>query len=137
MSAAVVALALAISGCDDSTTKPQQSPSPSQPVSTSSEPASTSSEPNTPTQAAGTITLEVTGTGDVYAIWSEPFGQLVTDHATLPFSKSFSLPAETKYVSLNWTTRDDNPKGCKITVDNKVVVEQAPGGGDGQCVFNR
>jgi hypothetical protein len=132
LSAAVVALA--ISGCNNSKTQPPQSTS-AQPASTSSQPASTPAS-TTPAQPAGKITLEVNGSGDVYAIWSEPFGQLATDHATLPLSKSFDLPADVKSVSLNWTSRDDNPKGCKITVDDKVVVEHAPGT-DTQCVFER
>ncbi|MDT5093067.1 MAG: hypothetical protein QOH60_2430 [Mycobacterium sp.] len=141
LSAAVVALAVA--GCNGASTKPQTSPSsPSgsgstAPASTSSQPVTTTS-PTTTAQAAGTITLEVTGSGDVYAIWAEPFGSLASDHATLPFSKSFPLPADLNYVALNWTSRDDNPKGCKITVDTKVVVEHPPApAGVEPCVFQR
>ncbi|MDT5008545.1 MAG: hypothetical protein QOH57_162 [Mycobacterium sp.] len=126
MSAAVIALVVGVSGCGDNTKHPPQSTS-AQPVSTSS---------SSSVQPAGRITLEVNGSGDVYAIWSDPFGQLATDHATLPFSKTFPMPADAKYVVLNWTSRDDNPKGCKITVDDKVVVEHAPGT-DTQCIFQR
>jgi hypothetical protein len=134
LSMAVVALAVA--GCNGASTKPQTSPS-SPSGSGSTEPVTTTS-PTTTAQAAGTITLEVTGSGDVYAIWAEPFGSLASDHATLPFSKSFPLPADLNYVALNWTSRDDNPKGCKITVDTKVVVEHPPApAGEEPCVFQR
>jgi hypothetical protein len=134
MSAGIVALALVTSGCDDGATKPRQSTTPS--ASNTSE-AITTPPATTPAQAAGTITLEVNGSGDIYAIWAEPFGDLAKDHATLPFSKSFPLPADLNYVALNWTSRDDNPKGCKITVDNKVVVEHAPSPTEDACVFQR
>jgi hypothetical protein len=139
MSAVIVALALAVSACNSSSTKPQQSSPTSPSASTSSSEAGSPSPSTTATsaQAAGTIVLEVTGSGDVYAIWAEPFGSLASDHATLPFSKSFPLPADVNYVALNWTPRDDNPKGCKITVDNKVVVEHAPAAGVDPCVFQR
>jgi hypothetical protein len=133
ISASVVALALAMSGCDDSATKPQQSPSPS--ASNSSE--AITPPTTTPAKPDGTITLEVNGSGDVYAIWSDPFGDLAKDHATLPFSKSFPLSADTMSVSVNWTSRDDNPKGCKITWNDKVVTEKPPSPGDGQCVWQR
>jgi hypothetical protein len=138
LSAPVVALAVALSGCNSNSPKPQQSPPPSQSASTSSATGSPSpSTTATSAQAAGTVTLEVTGSGDVYAIWAEPFGSLASDHATLPFSKSFPLSADVNYVALNWTSRDDNPKGCKISVDNKVVVEHAPAASVEPCVFQR
>jgi hypothetical protein len=47
-------------------------------------------QPQTPS-AQSTITLEVVGSGDVYAIWSDPFGQVAGDHTKLPFSKSYPL----------------------------------------------
>ena len=79
---------------------------------------------------------EVTGSGEVYSVWSDPFGQVGGDHTKIPFTKSFTLPADEDYVALTWTSRDDNPKGCKITVDNKVVVEK-PLGTTENCVFTR
>jgi hypothetical protein len=89
-----------------------------------------------PAPANATVVLEVTGSGEVYAIWSDPFGQVASDHTKMPFSKSFTLPADENYVALTWTSRDDAPKGCKITVDNKVVVEKPLGTAD-NCVFTR
>ena len=133
MSAAVVALTLTVSGCENSTPK-AQNPSPS--ASNTSE-AITPPPTTTPAKPDGTITLEVNGSGDVYAIWSDPFGDLAKDHATLPFSKSFPLSADTMSVSVNWTSRDDDPKGCKITWNDKVVIEKPPSPGDGQCVWQR
>lgn len=94
-------------------------------------------QPKPTTQAAGsTIVLEVTGSGEVYSIWSIPFGQVGGDHTKIPFSRSYPLPADEDYVSLNWTSRDDAGKGCRITVDGKVVVEQ-PTGTAQDCVFTR
>ena len=91
-------------------------------------------QPQTP--QASTIVLEVTGSGEVYSIWSIPFNQVAPDHTKMPFSKSYPLPADEDYVSLTWTSRDDSPKGCRITVDNKVVVEK-PLGTKEDCVFTR
>ena len=123
LSIAVVALAIAVSGCQQDSKPPaQQSPSPQV----------TASAP--PTES--TIVLEVTGSGEVYSIDSLPFGDLAEDHTMVPFSKSFPLPADEDYVALNWTSRDDQPKGCKITVDGKVVVEK-PLGTTENCVFTR
>jgi hypothetical protein len=87
-------------------------------------------------QAQSTIVLEVTGSGEVYSIWSDPFGQVAPDHTKIPFSKSFPLPADENYVALTWTSRDHAGKGCKITVDDKVVVEK-PVGTTENCVFTR
>ncbi|WP_067852058.1 hypothetical protein [Mycolicibacterium wolinskyi] len=90
----------------------------------------------TPQAAESTIVLEVTGSGEVYSIWSIPFGQVGGDHTKIPFSKSYPLPADEDYVSMNWNSRDDHAKGCRITVDNKVVVNNPQGTG-GTCVFTR
>ncbi|BDY32895.1 hypothetical protein [Mycolicibacterium mageritense] len=90
----------------------------------------------TPQASQSTIVLEVTGAGEVYSIWSIPFNQVAGDHTKIPFSKSYPLPADEDYVSLTWTSRDDQQKGCRITVDGKVVVEKPVGTAD-TCVFTR
>ena len=83
------------------------------------------SQPQTPV-AQSTIVLDVTGSGEVYAVWSDPFGQVAGDHTKMPFSKSYPLPADEDYVSLTWTSRDDSPKGCRITVDNTGGSRKGP-----------
>ncbi len=92
--------------------------------------------PQAPAQGPSTIMLEVTGSGEVYQVWSTPFGQVAGDHTKMPLSKSYSLPADEDDVALTWTSRDDQLKGCRITVDNKVVVEK-PLGTKEDCVFTR
>ena len=87
-------------------------------------------------QAQSTIVLEVTGSGEVYSVYSVPFGQVAGDHAKMPFSRSYPLAADVNYVSLTWISRDDGQKGCKITVDNVVVVEK-PLGTTENCVLDR
>lgn len=86
--------------------------------------------------APSTIVLEVTGSGEVYSIYSIPFNQVAGDHTKMPFAKAYALTPDVKEVSLTWTSRDNNPKGCRIKVDNKVVVEK-PLGTKESCLFTR
>jgi hypothetical protein len=127
LSGAVTALAIALPACSKSEepkTQQGQSTSPVQPAQSTTQTQ----------QGQSAIVLEVMGSGEVYAIWSDPFGNVAGDHTTLPWSKSYTLPADENYVSLTWTSRDATNTGCRITVDGTVVVEELSGT---TCVYTR
>jgi hypothetical protein len=133
LSAVLAAVAVAVPACNSSD-KPQTQQGQSTSRATRAQSTTAASSSQT-AQAQSTILLEVMGSGEVYAIWSDPFGNVAGDHTALPWSKSFPLSADENYVSLTWTSRDATDTGCRISLDGKVVVDKPSGKED--CVWTR
>lgn len=89
----------------------------------------------TPTASAATVgpehhtvKLEITGSGSTYSVNytpPTPDGQQAVFNAPLPFSTGSITVHGHPFVEIAATTKDQNSHGCKITVDRKVVVDQA------------
>jgi hypothetical protein len=77
--------------------------------------------------------FEVTGTGEVYSIVTDPDSGLVPDHTTTPWSRTLSVPSDVGMLQVVATSRGA-PMGCRITLNGKVVAEKAPGG-DAHCIW--
>jgi hypothetical protein len=134
LSAVLAAVAVAVPACNKSD-KPQTQQGQSTTQATQAQ-STTAASTSQSAQAQSTIVLEVMGSGEVYAIWALPYGNVAGDHTTLPWSKSFTLEPDVNYVSLTWTGRGDaTGTGCRITLDGKVVVDKPSGKED--CVWTR
>jgi hypothetical protein len=90
----------------------------------------------TPANNTSTVKFEVTGSGEVYAIWVDPGGLAAPDHTKLPWSKDITIGPEVNYLSVSPTGRDAPGPGCRITVDGAVVAEQPVGSGQ-ICIWQR
>jgi hypothetical protein len=102
-----------------------QAPQPNQP------------QPTPPATPAGTSTalFEITGTGEVFSIVTDPDSGQVPDHTTTPWSRTVSVPSDVGMLQVVATSRGA-PMGCRITLNGKVVAEKAPGG-DAHCIYTR
>lgn len=89
---------------------------------------------NAPTNS--TVVFEVTGSGEVYNIVTDPPGPLVADHTKIPWSRTASIGPDVQLMQVVATGRDDPGPGCRIILDGKVVAQE-PIGGSAHCVFNR
>ena len=90
----------------------------------------------TPASSSGKVVFEVTGSGEVFSIVTDPAGALVPDHTRIPWSRSMNVGPDVQMLQVVATGRDDPGPGCRITLDGKVVAEQ-PIGGSGHCIFTR
>jgi hypothetical protein len=81
------------------------------------------------------VVFEVTGTGEVYSIVTDPDSGLVPDHTTTPWSRTLSVPSDVGMLQVVATSRGA-PLGCRITLNGVVVAEKAPGG-DAHCIWTR
>jgi hypothetical protein len=88
----------------------------------------------TPT-ATSTVLFEITGTGEVYSIVTDPDSGQVPDHTTTPWSRTVSVPSDVGMLQVIATSRGA-PMGCRITLNGQVVAEKAPGG-DAHCIWTR
>lgn len=91
--------------------------------------------PTAPTNGT-TVVFEVTGSGTVYNIVTDPAGADVPDHTSLPWKRTTTIGPDVILLQVVATGRDTPGPGCRITLDGKVVAEQ-PIGGNAHCVFNR
>ncbi|ORA39971.1 hypothetical protein [Mycobacterium aquaticum] len=83
-----------------------------------------------------TVLFEVTGSGEVYNIVTDPSGADVPDHTKIPWQRTMTVGPDVQLLQVVAPGRDTPGPGCRITVDGKVVVEQ-PIGGSAHCVFSR
>jgi hypothetical protein len=81
------------------------------------------------------VVFQVTGTGEVYSIVTDPDSGQVPDHTTTPWSRTLSVPADVGMLQVVATSRGA-PMGCRITLNGAVVAEKAPGG-DAHCIWTR
>lgn len=93
-------------------------------------------EPATVPTGNSTVTFEVFGPGEVYAIWIEPGGLAAEDHTSLDWSTTFTAGSDVTYFSVSPTGRATPGPGCRITIDGVIVAEQAIGSGE-ICTFER
>jgi hypothetical protein len=98
-------------------------------------------KPQTPPQGpqtpqAGTVVIEVTGTGtantiDIY----DPQGEPRKYGVPLPFSRTVnSSPKSGDLLEVVGEGKGDTKLGCRISLGGNVVAEQ-PIGGSGQCTY--
>jgi hypothetical protein len=85
---------------------------------------------------ASTVLFEVTGSGEVFNIVTDPPGPNVPDHTAIPWQRTITVGPDVQLLQVVATGRDTPGPGCRITVDGKVVAEQ-PIGGSAHCVFSR
>ena len=81
------------------------------------------------------VVFEVTGTGEVYSIVTDPDSGQVPDHTTTPWSRTLSVPSDVGMLQVVATSRGA-PMGCRITMNGAVVAQKAPGG-DAHCIWTR
>ncbi len=77
------------------------------------------------TGADGTarVVLEITGSGTVYSIDTNPVGASVAENTPVPFSRSFNVGPEVDLLTVVAVTKSGH-QGCRIIVDGTVVVDQ-------------
>lgn len=80
------------------------------------------------------VVFEVTGSGEVFSIDTDPGGPLVPDHTKIPWSRAMNVKADEDMLQVVAVGRGDAQPGCRIKVDGKVVIEH-PVGGNAHCVF--
>lgn len=93
-------------------------------------------QPNRTDPGNATVVFEVTGSGTVYNIVTDPSGPQVPDHTALPWKHTTTIGPDVQLLQVVATGRDTPGPGCRITVDGKVVAEE-PIGGNAHCVFTR
>jgi Mycobacterium membrane protein len=81
-----------------------------------------------------TAVFEVTGSGTVYTIDTDPSTDRVYD-ATVPWSKTITVGADVTLLQVVAVGKEGT-QGCRITLNGKVVVEKAPGT-EAHCIFER
>jgi hypothetical protein len=86
--------------------------------------------------ARSTVTLEAFGPGTATTIDLDPSpaGGTIFD-APLPFSHTMPIPLSTTLMQIVVVGSTDVTPGCRIKVDDTVVVEK-PVGGDAHCALN-
>ena len=92
-------------------------------------------KPNAPANGSAVL-FEVTGSGEVYNIVTDPSGPNVSDHTKIPWQRTITVGPDVQLLQVVATGRQTPGPGCRITVDGKVVAEQ-PIGGSAHCVFSR
>jgi hypothetical protein len=87
---------------------------------------------NQTAKQGGSLTFEVTGSGHVYSIVTDPNTALVGEGATAPWTRTIKDPGDSLYQVV--ATTKDGTQGCRITLDGKVVAEQ-PVGSNPHCIY--
>lgn len=85
--------------------------------------------------ASANVVFEVTGSGSVLTIDTDPGSQRVYN-AQLPWQQSITVGPDVQLLQVVAVGTQTPGPGCRITVDGQVVAEKAPGG-DAHCLFNR
>lgn len=85
-------------------------------------------------EGAANVTFEVTGTGTVYTIDTDPSSERVPIGISVPFSRSMTVGPDVQLLQVIAVSKTGS-QGCRIIVDGTVVVEQ--GLGDAHCVYDR
>ena len=58
-------------------------------------------------QAGGTVVFEVTGSGEVFSIDTDPAGSSVPDHTKLPFTRTMTIGSDVHLLQVVAVGRDD------------------------------
>ncbi|AFM18093.1 mycobacterium membrane protein [Mycolicibacterium chubuense NBB4] len=86
-----------------------------------------------PTPTAATVTFEVTGSGTVYSIDTDPATARAPEDTPLPWSRSVTVGPDVHLLQVVAVGKTASP-GCRITLNGNVVA-QKPVGGDAHCIF--
>lgn len=80
-----------------------------------------------------TVVLEITGSGTVYTIDTDPAGSRVAEGTVVPFSRTMNVGPETHLLQIIAVTKTGS-QGCRITVDGVTVVDQPD---NAHCIYDR
>ena len=99
--------------------------------------ASNSPQPTpqpTPTPSANhTVVFEITGSGTVYSINTDPNVGSADENTAVPWKQTATVGPDVQLLQVISVPKTGN-QGCRITLDGKVVVDQAPGASS-HCAF--
>jgi hypothetical protein len=87
-----------------------------------------------PANGSHRVVFNVTGSGEVFNIVTDPAGPFVPDHTPLPFTRTLDIGPDVSMLQVVATGRDDPGPGCSISIDGTVVASQ-PIGGSGHCIY--
>jgi hypothetical protein len=89
-----------------------------------------------PAPAAGsTVKFEVTGSGTVYSIDTDPASSRVAEGTQLPWLRTMPIGSDVGLLQVVVVPKD-GVAGCRISIDGRVMVEQPPGPAP-HCIYNR
>jgi len=118
-----------------SATKADNAAAASRKVSNSPQPTPIPTPIPTPNSAGNsTVVFEITGSGTVYSIDTDPAMNRVPEGTAVPFKRTVTVGPEVTLLQVIAVGKTGD-QGCRITVDGVVVVEQ--GAGDAHCVYDR
>lgn len=93
-----------------------------------------SNSPDPTPQSQGTeVIFEITGSGTVYTIDTDPPSARVPEGTPVPFKRTMTVPAGVDLIQVIAVGKTGE-QGCRITVDGFVGVEHAPG--NAHCTYN-
>jgi hypothetical protein len=87
------------------------------------------------TGAGNLVVFEVTGSGTVYSIDTDPApsgGRAAPEDTVLPWSRTTTIDPGTTLLQVVAVGKTASP-GCRITLNGRVVAEK-PQGGDAHCI---
>ncbi|MCP9276668.1 hypothetical protein [Mycolicibacterium arenosum] len=80
-----------------------------------------------------TVVFEITGSGTVYSIDTNPTGSGVGENTPVPFKRTIKIGPDVDLLTVVAVTKTGE-QGCRITLDGEVVAEQPVG--DAFCSVN-
>ncbi|MEJ3654502.1 hypothetical protein WEH80_16160 [Actinomycetes bacterium KLBMP 9759] len=134
---AAVAAALLTAGCAGlpGTTAQQRTgpaPSPTTAAEKDAPPEEEAEATSAPSTGTRRLVLEALGTGQAYSLaWAADTSDFIT-YVDLPWKREFVVP-DTVPAQYQVVVVGGDNVGCRITVDDEVVVEQSDG--NGHCVY--
>ncbi|WP_232664741.1 hypothetical protein [Pseudonocardia sp. TRM90224] len=135
--AAAVLLTASCSGLPGSTAAQQRTaPTPTPTAAAEKDAPTEEAETARTTPAGGTqkLVLEALGTGQAYSLaWAADTSDFIT-YVDLPWKREFVVP-DTLPQQFQVVVVGGENVGCRITLDDEVVVEQSDG--NGHCVYER
>lgn len=94
--------------------------------------ASNSPKPAPKPQRGTEVIFEITGTGTVYSIDTDPPSARVAEGTPVPFKRTMTVAPDVELIQVIAVGRTGE-QGCRITVDGFVGITQAPG--NAHCVY--
>ncbi|CAN5861927.1 hypothetical protein BH10ACT9_BH10ACT9_08390 [soil metagenome] len=90
--------------------------------------------PTSVAQAGSAVVFEITGSGTVYTIDTDPPSSRVAEGTAVPFSRTMRIGPDVDLLQVIAVSKTGE-QGCRIILDGVVVVNQ--GLGDAHCVYDR
>ena len=81
-----------------------------------------------------TVVFEITGSGTVYSIDTDPSGDRVAEGTAVPFKRTMTIGPDVGLLQVIAVGKTGE-QGCRITLDGTAVVTQAPGT-SAHCVYD-